>query len=143
MRGSRRYFGLVLGLVAAGAGLAWSDTDLDLAKALQAGYNRATSRVMVRVIERTDRAVLDALAYDRNSLFHYPTPAGLQPPANPPALRELTFGGALVADSICDQLSATPLTETERAQPLAWKPVVKLLTEWDYDATAGLLKVGS
>ena len=143
MPGLSRRIGFVLGLVAACVGLGWSDADLDLAKESQAGYSRTASRVMVRVIERTDRAALDYLAHDRNSLFHYPTPVDLQPPANPPALLDLTFEGALVAESICDKWGDTPLTEAERAQPLAWKPMVKLLTEWDYDATAGLLRIGS
>lgn len=125
------------------AGIAWPNPDLDLGRALQAGYNRATSRVMVRIIERTERASLDYLAYDRNCLLHYPSPQGLKAPAKPPSLRDLGFGGTLVAGTFCDKLAETPLTAEEVARPLAWAPLTKLLTEWNYDAAAPLLTAAS
>jgi hypothetical protein len=133
----------VLGLLALVApGLAETN-DLGTASALQQSYDRCQSRIMVRVISRTDRASLDYAAYDRNPLFHYPMP---EPPAAPPAVPELEaldFGGALVAGSTRDRVTETPLTEAELAQPLAWPPLLKYLSEWNYDAAEPLLVIGS
>jgi hypothetical protein len=122
---------------------AQAQADLELAAALQGSFDRCTSRITVRVVTRTERAALDYLAYDRNPLLHYPTPEGLRAPAQSPALHELDFGGALVADSIRDRLADTPLTSAEKDAPLAWQPVSKVLTEWDYDSAQGLLKAAS
>ncbi len=125
-------------------GLAAADTsDLALAQALQASYDRCTSKVMVRVLSHTDRAALDYAAYDRNPMFHFPLTDRLHAPAAPPALNELTFGGALVPDTIRDKLSETPLTDQELERPLAWTPLVKHLLEWNYDAAYSLLVIGS
>jgi len=123
-------------------GLANAD-DLALAQAMQASYDRCASRVMVRVLSRTDRAALDHAAYDRNPMFHFSLKEPLSAPADAPALDELTFGGALLGDTVCDGVSETPLTEPELERPLAWTPLIKHLLEWDYDAAYSLLVIGS
>ncbi|MGD9497502.1 MAG: hypothetical protein AB7Y46_14470 [Armatimonadota bacterium] len=117
--------------------------DLQVARSAQASFDRCASRVMVRAVERPDRATLDVAAYDRNPLFHYPLSAPLAAPAPAPALGELTFGGALEAATICDRLGETPLTEAERARPLAWQPLTKYLLERNYELAAPLLVVGA
>ncbi len=129
-------------MLSAGSVLA-DEGDLALAKSLQDSYNRCTSRIMVRVIPRADRAALDYAAYDRNPLFHYPLTGPLTAPAVVPALNELDFDGALVRGSVRDRLSDTPLIAQEVARPLAWRPLVKYLSEWDYDAARPLLVIES
>ena len=112
---------LLLLALAMGSGPTFADTgDLTLAAELQQSYDRCASRIMVRIIPRADRAALDHAAYDRNPLFHYPLQDALSPPAAL-ALKELSFGGALVRDTICDRIGDTPLTEQEIARPLAWR----------------------
>jgi alginate O-acetyltransferase complex protein AlgJ len=121
--------------------VACCQTDLELARSLQPAFERCSSRLMVRVITDTTRAALDHLTHDRNPLFHYPSPADLQPPPDTPALADLHFEGALVAAAVRDRIEQTPLAEAETARPLAWQPLSKLLVEWDYDAAEGLLQV--
>jgi len=135
---------LVLLTLAISASLAFAqEGDLALARALEASYDRCSSRVMVRVIPRADRAALDYAAYDRNPMFHFPLNDPLNAPASSPSLKELDFQGALVGESICNHIGDTPLSEQERAQPLAWTPLVKHLLEWNYDAAQRLLVIGS
>lgn len=133
----------ILGLLALLApGPAHTD-DLGVAEALQKTFDRCHSRIMVQVISHTDRASLDYAAYDRNPLFHYPMP---EPPAAPPAapqLGALDFGGALDRESLRDRVTETPLTGAELAKPLAWQPLLKYLSEWNYDAAEPLLVIGS
>lgn len=139
----RRKFVVFIALSLA-AGFALADAgDLALAQALQASYERCASRVMVRVLSRTDRAALDYAAYDRNPMFHFPLKDPLSAPLDAPVLHGLTSGGALVRDTIRDKLSETPLTDQELERPLAWTPLVKHLLEWNYDAAYSLLVIGS
>ena len=58
--------------------LAAGADDLTVARSLQSSLGRTASHVMVRVVERPERASLDVAAWDRNPIFHYPMPA---PPA--------------------------------------------------------------
>ncbi len=123
---------LTLGIVPAGA------DDVALARLLQGSPDRCSSRVMVRLIERADRASLDVAAWDRNPLFHYPLDEPPSAPATVPSLDGLTFAGALADGSVRDRLEQTPLTEAERAHPLAWQPLTKYLAEWDYELATPL-----
>jgi alginate O-acetyltransferase complex protein AlgJ len=96
---------------------------------LNAAYRRETSQVLVRKVTRPTRASLDFAAYEANFMNADPPPegaaaggAGHAPDtANP-------FGGALEPDSLTGDITATPLTATERADPLAVAPLVELLT---------------
>ncbi|MCD6360379.1 MAG: hypothetical protein J7M38_05880, partial [Armatimonadetes bacterium] len=49
-------------------GAAAAGDDLATARAMQARLLRCSSRVMVRAVERPDRASLDVAAWDRNPL---------------------------------------------------------------------------
>jgi len=117
--------------------------DLAVARSLQASLSRAASHVMVRVVERPDRASLDVVAWDRNPIFHYPMAAPLTAPAPVAALSDLTFAGALDPATVCDTIAETPLTEAERTRPLAWQPLTKFLIEHNYDLAAPLLVTGA
>ncbi len=117
--------------------------DLAVARALQSSLNRTTSHVMVRVVERPDRASLDVAAWDRNPIFHYPMTAALSAPARVAALSDLNFDGALEPATVCDTIADTPLTAAERARPLAWRPLTRYLIEHNYDLAAPLLVTGA
>jgi len=117
--------------------------DLATARALAPGLDRMGSYAMVRVVEHPDRASLDVAAWDRNPLFHYPLTDDLSAPAPVAALSGLSFGGVLDPATVCDTITDTPLTEAERARPLAWQPLTKYLLERDYDRAAPLLIAGA
>jgi hypothetical protein len=57
-------------------------------------------------------------------------------------LAELDFG-VLERDSLCDSIGATPLTEAERAAPMAWLPLSEHLIEWDFEKAMGLAEIGA
>ena len=120
-----------------------ANSDAELAAECQRRYDRATSRMMVRTLDHADRATLDHAAYDRNCVFHYPLKQTLTPPARRPTLRELNFGGALDEATLADAAEETPLTAKERDRPLAWRPLMNYLCEWNYDAAEGLLDVAA
>ena len=67
----------------------------------------------------------------------------LTAPAQSPALAGLAFGGPLATGSVCNHANEMPLTDDERAAPLAWTPLLKLLAEWNYDAAQPLMVLGS
>ncbi len=117
--------------------------DFAVARGLQSSLSRTTSHVMVRVVERPDRASLDVAAWDRNPIFHYPMAAPLAALAPVTTLSGLSFDGALDPATVCDTIAETPLTEAERARPLAWQPLTKFLIERDYDRAAPLLLTGA
>ena len=115
--------------------------DAKLAAELQRRYDRTASRVMVRTLDRTGRAALDHAAYDRNCVFHYPLKQALTPPARKPPLDGLHFSGAFEKGTVVDAIAETTLTGEDRARPLAWRPLLNYLCEWNYDATEKLLDV--
>ena len=117
--------------------------DLATARALAATVDRTSSHAMVRAVEQPTRALLDVAAWDRNPIFHYPLTDDLAAPAPVAALAGLSFGGALDSATVCDTIADTPLTEAERARPLAWQPLTKYLLERDYDRAAPLLIAGA
>lgn len=89
------------------------------------GFNRLTSNAMVRKIDVPTRAHLDYAAYDRNPLLVEPAPKNPGKKLHTPGLSELTFDG--VVENVGGSISETPLTEKEKAEPLAWKPLMKHL----------------
>ena len=116
-----------------------SEADLALAKSLQATQDRATSRVMARVITRTDRAGLDYAACHANPLFHYPLTEALSAPAARPSATQASFDEALLPGTLADTAAQSPLTSEELSRPLAWRRLSKYLAEWDYDLAEPLL----
>ncbi len=106
-------------------------------------FDRTSSQVTVHVISETNRAALDFAAWDRNPVFHWPMKTTLAAPAQSPALMELTFGGALATGTVCNHADKMPLSDDERATPLSWTPLLKLLAEWNFDAAQPLMVLGS
>ncbi|MGI5817124.1 MAG: alginate O-acetyltransferase AlgX-related protein [Armatimonadota bacterium] len=117
--------------------------DMTTARSLQSSSSRTASRVMVRAVESPDRASLDAAAWVGNPMFHYPLTAPLAAPAPVAGPSALDFGGALDPSTIRDLISETPLTDAERARPLAWQPLTMYLLERDYERAAPLLTTGA
>jgi alginate O-acetyltransferase complex protein AlgJ len=113
------------------------------AQASDLAFDRTSSQVTVRAISETTRAALDFAAWDRNPVFHWPMKATLTAPAQSPALAELTFGGTLATGTVCNHADQMPLSDDERATPLSWTPLLKLLAEWNYDAAQPLMVLGS
>lgn len=90
-------------------------------------YRRATSRVLVRRVQRPTRANLDYAAYHANFMNADPAPEpalirqGGAPRVDHP------FGGALELASLTGSIGKTSLTADERSRPLALAPLVELL----------------
>jgi alginate O-acetyltransferase complex protein AlgJ len=101
-------------------------------------YDRTRSKVLVRKVLRPTRANLDYAAYHKNVVTYSPggqEPAGIAA-AVPP--EEKVFGGVLVPGSIKSSLAQTPLTEAEKARPMAFSPLVDVLSQWNYEKASPL-----
>jgi hypothetical protein len=85
------------------------------------GYNRITSRVMIRKVAVPTLAALDYAAYFANPVRFDPAPQSPKKPAKKAGLADMTFSGALA--NLCLSIDKTPLTEAEKAQPMAWDPL--------------------
>ena len=94
---------------------------------LNKNFNRIQSHVMVRKITSPTLANLDCAAYFANPVRYDPQPVKPHRPAKKIGIADLTFSGAI--SSPCTRLSQTPLTETEKEQPLAWDPLQNRLWE--------------
>ena len=109
------------------AGKATSATRGDVTT-VNPSYRRATSQVLVRRVTRPSRASLDYAAYHANFMNADPPPeGGLAGAANARPRVDNPFGGALVASSLTGSVGKTPLSNEERAHPLALSPLVELL----------------
>lgn len=115
-------------------------SDEDAIAKLNSSFKRTESHVMIRVISQPALANLDFSAYDRNPMFHRPEAPKLNPPQNPPSISDLNFGGTF--SSIYDRIEQTPLTKEEKANPMAWNPMVDFLADWDYDQAMELMVAG-
>jgi alginate O-acetyltransferase complex protein AlgJ len=107
------------------SGAAASGTRADV-DTVNAGYRRTTSQILVRRIHRPTLASLDYAAYHANFMNADPAPerpadAGHRADASRP------FGGAIALDSLTASIGKTPLSDDERAHPLALPPLVELL----------------
>lgn len=89
-------------------------------------YDRVKSRAMVRTIAAPTVANLDYAAYNANPVRHDPQKFKPKPKGDV-ALAGLTFGGML--EGPVDAIDGTPLTDEEKAQPMAWRPVENKLWE--------------
>lgn len=88
-------------------------------------FNRLRSPVTVRKVDSPTAANLDFAAYDRNPVLRDVTKVKKLRQPRTFTLDTLTFGG--VVDGVVGSCDATPLTEREKRQPLACKPLLKRL----------------
>lgn len=88
-------------------------------------FNRVRSPVTVRTINHPTAANLDFSAYDRNPVLRDITRVKKLRQPRMFMLDTLTFGGAV--GGVVGSCGATPLTEREKQQPLACKPLLKRL----------------
>lgn len=87
--------------------------------------NRLNSIVIVRKIEKPTLANLDFAAYNKNPVL---LEISKEKPKKIPGMTSIdsiTFGNVL--SNVKDKLNQTPLTESEKNYPLAWKPLIKKL----------------
>jgi SGNH hydrolase-like domain, acetyltransferase AlgX len=92
---------------------------------LNLGYRRTRSGVLVRQVVRPTRAALDWAAYHANFMIADPPPEGTRAPFL--AETALPFGGLIDVATLTGDIARTPLTEAERAYPLAFAPAVSFL----------------
>jgi alginate O-acetyltransferase complex protein AlgJ len=101
-------------------------------------YDRTRSRVLVRQVLRPTRANLDYAAYHQNVVTYSP---GGEEPVGPAAAvppEAEVFGGVLVPGSIRSSMARTPLTDAEKARPMAFSPLVDVLSQWNYEKASPL-----
>jgi alginate O-acetyltransferase complex protein AlgJ len=101
-------------------------------------YDRTRSKVLVRKVLRPTRANLDYAAYHRNVVTYSP---GGEEPVGPAAAvppEAEVFGGVLVPGSIKSSIAETPLTGEEQARPMAFSPLVDVLSQWNYEKASPL-----
>jgi hypothetical protein len=88
---------------------------------LNKNFNRLTSHCMVRKIDRPTEANLDASMYLENPMRNDYQQVTPRKPAKNIRIVDCTFGGTI--DFPCTSISKTPLTESEKDNPLAWEPL--------------------
>jgi hypothetical protein len=100
---------------------------------LNRDYNRLRSHVLVRRVKIPTEANLDFAAYSKNVMLADTEWKAVRPPAKikPEAL---TFGGLVRETKTL--LDFTPLTEEEKAAPMAWTPVLEALLKWNFEKAA-------
>ena len=104
-------------------------------RTLNAGYDRALSRVLVRHVEVPTRANLDYAAWNANMIL-LDTAEVVVHPARVTA--ESLLAGGLLSE-VRTRLEDTPLSDSERAAPMAWKPVEDLWLAWSFDSAGPLV----
>jgi len=103
-------------------------------RTLNPGYKRTSSRVLVREVDIPTRANLDYAAWCGNMILLDTAKVVVHPAIVTP--ESLAAGGLL--SEIKTRLEDTPLSDSEQASPMAWKPVEDKLLAWSFD-TAGPL----
>lgn len=106
------------------------------------GYARLKSQVLVRSIDRPTRANLDWAAYHANFMIGDAPPEESTGPAGS-ARADNPFAGALEGATLTGSVRRTPLTEAERARPLALAPLVEFLASRGPELASGLEEVVS
>jgi len=99
------------------------------------GYDRATSRVLVRRVEIPTRANLDYAAWSANMILLDTAKVEVHPAT---VTTDSLLAGGLLAD-VATRLEDTPLSDSERAAPMAWKPVEDLWLAWSFDSAGPLV----
>lgn len=116
------------------AGCQSAVTTSESTRTLNTGYRRETSRVLVREVDVPTRANLDYAAWNANLFLVDTAKVSVHPAKVVP--ESLSLGGLL--SDFRTSLESTPLSDSERVAPMAWKPVEDLLLAWSFD-TAGPL----
>jgi len=104
-------------------------------RTLNPGYDRTTSHVLIREVVLPTRANLDYAAWNANLFLVDTARVEVHPAVVTP---ESLLAGGLFAD-ICTSLDETPLSDSERISPLAWKPVEDQWLAWSFDSTGPLV----
>ena len=107
------------------------------------GYRRTEAQVLVREVDRPTRANLDFAAYHANFLIAEPPPEGEQPAGAPRVDPGELFRGVLETGTMTGSIRQTPLTEAERARPLALAPLAQWMAEKQAKLATGLEEIGS
>jgi len=102
------------------------------------GYDRTRSKVLIRKVLRPTRANLDYAAYHQNVVTYSPGGEGPAGPAAAVPPEAEVFGGVLVPGSIESSINQTPLTAAEQARPMAFSPLVDVLSQWKYEKASPL-----
>lgn len=103
---------------------------------------RKESKIMIKIITNPTLANLDFSAYDKNPLLYRQNFPDLAQPQKQLNINELSFGESLIPASIFDRIEQTPLSQADKALPIAWSPMIDFLVNWDYDQTIELMKIG-
>jgi hypothetical protein len=98
-------------------------------------YNRLHSHVLVRQIKVPTEANLDFAAYSKNVMLADPEWKAVHT-AKKVKLDGLAFGGLL--QEVKPLLDFTPLTDAEKAHPMAWTPVLEHMLKWNFEKASGL-----
>jgi SGNH hydrolase-like domain, acetyltransferase AlgX len=98
-------------------------------------YNRLHSHVLVRRVRVPTEGFLDYAAYVKNVMLIDPKWHAVHPPQKI-SLTSLSFDGKLA--EVKSLLDFTPLTESEKSQPLAWTPVLEHLLKWNFEKATKL-----
>jgi alginate O-acetyltransferase complex protein AlgJ len=93
---------------------------------LNDGYDRTRSSVLVRRLARPTRAALDYAAYHANFMIADAPPEGQAPPSSG-ADASHPFHDWIEKATLTADIKSTPLTESERAHPLAFAPMAEFL----------------
>ncbi|MDB5102573.1 MAG: hypothetical protein JWP91_262 [Fibrobacteres bacterium] len=125
----------VLGLSLSGCQVEEKKTADPSVTTLNQNYNRLHSHVLVRRIKTPTEANLDFAAYSKNVMLADPEWKAVHP-ATRVTLPGLTFGGML--QDVKPILDFTPLTEAEKAHPMAWTPILEHLLKWNFEKASGL-----
>ncbi len=107
------------------------------------GYRRTDAQVLVREIDRPTRANLDFAAYHANFLIAEPPPEGEAGAGRPRVDPNQLFRGVLEPGTVTGSIGQTPLTDAERAHPLALAPLAQWMSEKDAKLAGGLEEIGS
>lgn len=99
------------------------------------GYNRIRSHALVRRVRVPTEANLDFAAYSKNVMLADPEWKAIHPPKKI-GIADVSFNGLL--KDVKPILDFTPLTDAEKARPMAWTPVLERLLKWDFEKASGL-----
>jgi alginate O-acetyltransferase complex protein AlgJ len=102
---------------------------------LNPGYNRIRSHALVRRVRVPTEASLDFAAYSKNVMLADPEWKAVHPPRHI-VMSDLGFNGLLL--DVKAILDFTPLTDAEKARPMAWTPVLDHLLKWNFEKASGL-----
>lgn len=104
-------------------------------RTLNPGYDRVRSRVLVREILVPTRANLDYAAWNANMILLDTAKVEAHPAR---VVVDSLLSGGLLAD-VATSIDATPLSDSEIASPLAWKPVEDMWLAWNFDSAGPLV----